>query len=263
MGLVPADMATHADRRVRGMSATSDRPVAIVSGATGAIGAATCRQLVADGLHVVIGYRSGADAAARLAAELAPHATSVVLDVTDTDQVDAAVARAQELGTLAVLVNNAGMTGDDLLLRLEPERFDRTIETNLRGAYLLTRAALRPMLRARYGRIVMVSSIVALRGNAGQVAYAAAKAGMIGMTRSLAREVARKGITVNAVAPGFVESAMTAELPEEARAALVAAAPMGRAVLADEVAHAIAHLASPGASAITGVVLPVDAGAAI
>lgn len=245
------------------MSATSDRPVAIVSGATGAIGAATCRTLVADGHHVMIGYRSDADAAARLTTELAPHATAVALDVTDADQVDAAVARAQELGAVAALVNNAGMTGDDLLLRLEPERFDRTIEANLRGAYLLTRAALRPMLRARYGRIVMVSSIVALRGNAGQVAYAAAKAGLIGMTRSLAREVARKGITVNAVAPGFVASAMTAELSEEARAALVAAAPMGRAVLAEEVAHAIAHLASPGASAITGVVLPVDAGAAI
>lgn len=245
------------------MSAISPRSVAIVSGATGAIGAATCRRLVVDGLHVVIGYRSDAGTADRLAAELAPHATPVPLDVTDAEQVDAAVARAQELGTVAVLVNNAGMTGDDLLLRLEPERFDLTLETNLRGAYLLTRAALRPMLRARYGRIVNVGSIVALRGNAGQVAYAAAKAGLIGMTRSLAREVARKGITVNVVAPGFVESAMTAALPEEARTALVAAAPMGRAVRAEEVADAIAHLASRGASATTGAVLPVDAGAAI
>jgi len=183
--------------------------------------------------------------------------------VTDTEQVDACVAAAGELGTVAVLVNNAGMTGDDLLLRLEPERFDMTIETNLRGSYLLSRAVLRPMLRARFGRIVNVSSIVALRGNPGQVAYGAAKAGMIGMTRSLAREVARKGITVNAVAPGFVESAMTAELPEQARGALIDAAPIGRAVLAEEVAHAIAYLASPGAAATTGVVLPVDGGAAI
>ena len=245
------------------MSEAPEHTVAIVSGATGAIGAATCRALVADGHHVVAGFRSDVDGAERLVAELAPHATAVALDVTDPAQVDAAVTRAQELGSLAVLVNNAGMTGDDLLLRLEPDRFDRTLETNLRGAYLLTRAALRPMLRGRYGRIVNVSSIVALRGNAGQVAYAAAKAGLIGMTRSLAREVARKGITVNAVAPGFVASAMTAELSEESRAALVAAAPMGRAVLAEEVAHAVAYLASAGASATTGVVLPVDAGAAI
>jgi 3-oxoacyl-[acyl-carrier protein] reductase len=245
------------------MSEETARPVAIVSGATGAIGSATCRALVASGHHVVVGYRSGADAAAALVSELAPHATAVALDVTDAEQVEACVAAAGELGSVAVLVNNAGMTGDDLLLRLEPDRFDLTIETNLRGAYLLTRAALRPMLRARFGRIVNVSSIVALRGNAGQVAYGAAKAGLIGMTRSLAREVARKGITVNAVAPGFVESAMTSELPDQARGALVESAPIGRAVLAEEVAHAIAYLASPGAAATTGVVLPVDGGAAI
>jgi 3-oxoacyl-[acyl-carrier protein] reductase len=245
------------------VTADTARPVAIVSGATGAIGSATCRALVEAGNHVVVGYRSGAAAADALAAELGPHATAVALDVTDPEQVDACVARAQELGTIAVLVNNAGMTGDDLLLRLEPDRFDATIDTNLRGTYLLTRAALRPMLRARHGRIINVSSIVALRGNAGQVAYAAAKAGIIGLTRSLAREVARKGITVNAVAPGFVESAMTAELPDQAREALVASAPIGRAVTAEEVAHAITYLASPFAAATTGVVLPVDGGAAI
>jgi 3-oxoacyl-[acyl-carrier protein] reductase len=245
------------------VSVEAPRSVAIVSGATGAIGSATCRALAAAGHHVVVGFRSDAAAASRLAAELGPHATAVPLDVTDASQVESCVARAQELGTVAVVVNNAGMTGDDLLLRLEPERFDLTLDTNLRGAYLLTRAALRPMLRARFGRIVNVSSIVALRGNAGQVAYAAAKAGMIGMTRSLAREVARKGITVNAVAPGFVESAMTAELPEGAREALVASAPIGRAVLAEEVASAIAYLASAEAAAITGTVLPVDGGAAI
>jgi 3-oxoacyl-[acyl-carrier protein] reductase len=198
-----------------------------------------------------------------LVAELAPHATALPLDVTDVAQVQACVSAAAELGTLAVVVNNAGMTGDGLLLTLEDDTFDRTIETNLRGAFLLTRAALRPMLRARFGRVINVSSIVAMRGNAGQVAYGAAKAGLIGMTRSLAREVARKGITVNAVAPGFVESAMTLALPDAARSALVDAAPIGRAVTADEVAAAIAYLASPQAGATTGVVLPIDGGAAI
>jgi 3-oxoacyl-[acyl-carrier protein] reductase len=240
---------------------SADR-VAIVSGATGAIGAATCRALVRDGCHVVVGHRSEA-AAEALVAELGPGATAVRLDVTDPSSVTAAVDAAGELGTVAVVVNNAGVTGDELLLRLEPEEFDRVLDTNLRGAYLLTRAALRPMLRARHGRIVNVSSVVALRGNPGQVAYGAAKAGLIGMTRSLAREVARKGITVNAVAPGYVESAMTSSLPEPARAALVEGAPIGRAVTPEEVAQAIAYLASPGAAATTGVVLPVDGGFAI
>jgi 3-oxoacyl-[acyl-carrier protein] reductase len=237
--------------------------VAIVSGATGAIGSATCRALARDGYHVVVGYRSDAAAAEQLVAELAPFATALSLDVTDEASVTACVEAAGQLGTVAVVVNNAGVTGDDLLLRLEPESFDHTISTNLRGAYLLSRAALRPMLKARFGRIVNVSSIVALRGNAGQSAYGAAKAGLIGLTRSLAREVARKGITVNAVAPGFVESAMTNDLPEAARSALAEAAPIGRAVTADEVAQAIAYLASPGAAATTGVVLPIDGGAAI
>jgi 3-oxoacyl-[acyl-carrier protein] reductase len=236
--------------------------VAIVSGATGAIGAATCRELAAMGMHVVVGYRSDAAAAEALVAELGS-ATAVHLDVTDADSVTACVDRATELGTVAVLVNNAGVTGDDLLLRLEPASFDLTLDTNLRGAYLLCRAVLRPMLRARHGRIVNVSSIVALRGNAGQVAYGAAKAGLIGLTKSLAREVARKGITVNAVAPGFVVSTMTSELPAAAQEALVTAAPIGRAVEAEEVARAIAHLASPGSGATTGVVLPVDGGAAM
>jgi len=245
------------------MSATDRSSVALVTGATGAIGAATCRALVAAGHHVVVGYRTDADTAAALVAELAPHATMVPLDVTDETSVTDAVTAADALGTVDVVVNNAGATGDDLLLRLEPERFDATIATNLRGAYLVSRAALRPMLRTRHGRIINVSSIVALRGNAGQVAYGAAKAGLLGMTRSLAREVARKGVTVNAVAPGFVLSAMTSALSDERRAALVDAAPIGRAVLAEEVAHTIAHLASPDAGAITGAVIPVDGGAGI
>jgi 3-oxoacyl-[acyl-carrier protein] reductase len=236
--------------------------VAIVSGGSGGIGAATCRALAADGLHVLVGYGGNAAAAEAVAAE-AGTATPVHLDVTDPDSVTAAVATASELGELAVIVNNAGITSDDLLLRLEPERFDATIAVNLRGAYLLSRAALRPMLRARWGRIVSVASVVALRGNAGQTAYAASKAGLIGFSKSLAREVARKGITANVVAPGFVTTAMTDALGDDVRQALIDQAPSGRAVEPEEVAAVIRFLASEAAGSVTGAVVPVDGGAGI
>lgn len=237
--------------------------VAIVTGGSGGIGAAVSHALAADGWQVLIGYGGNREAAEKVAADAQGHAEPCHLDVTDADSVAAAVARAGELGSLQALVNNAGIADDDLLLRLDPDRFDRTMEVNLRGAYLASRAVLRPMLRARQGRIVNIASVVALRGNAGQTAYAAAKAGLIGFTRSLAREVARKAITVNVVAPGFVETAMTDALPDDARRQLIDLAPAGRPVEAQEVAAAVAFLASPAASAITGAVLPVDGGAAI
>ena len=237
--------------------------VAIVSGGSGGIGAATCHALAAEGFRVLIGYGGNADAAAAAAQEAPGHAEPCHLDVTDEDSVTAAVEHATSLGTLAVVVNNAGIADDDLLLRLDPAQFDRTVEVNLRGAYLLSRAALRPMLRARHGRIVSVASVVALRGNAGQTAYAASKAGLIGFTKSLAREVAHKGITANVVAPGFVATAMTDKLDDQARQSLIDQAPSGRAVTADEVAAAICYLAGDGAGAVTGTVLPVDGGAAI
>jgi 3-oxoacyl-[acyl-carrier protein] reductase len=235
--------------------------VALVTGGSGGIGAAICRALAGDGLTVLVGYGGSADAAADVAASCRGKAEPVHVDVTDAASVQAAVARAGDLGTLSVLVNNAGVADDDLLLRLDDDRLERTLDVNLKGAFRTSQAALRPMLRARHGRIVNVSSIVGLTGNAGQTAYAASKAGLIGLTRSLAREVARKGITVNVVAPGYVETAMTAGLGDAARDALRDLAPIGRPVTPDEVAATVRFLASSDAGAITGAVVPVDGGA--
>lgn len=237
--------------------------VALVTGGSGGIGAATCRTLSAAGMSVLVGYARCGAAAAEIARSCPGPAETVACDVTDPDQVRGAVERAGELGLLQVLVHAAGVAEDDLLLRLDPQRWDRTVDVNLRGAYLACRAALRPMLRARSGRIVLVTSVVGLRGNAGQTAYAAAKAGLIGLAKSLAREVARKGITVNAVAPGYVETAMTASMADEVRAHYVEGSPLGRAITTEEVAAAIRFLTSEEAAAITGVVLPVDGGTAI
>lgn len=237
--------------------------VALVTGGSGGIGAATCRALSSSGTTVLVGYARDAATAAQVAASCAGPAEAVACDVTEAEQVRAAVERAGELGRLRVLVHAAGIADDDLLLRLDPDRWDRTIEVNLRGAYLACRGALRPMLRARDGRIVLVTSVVGLRGNAGQTAYAAAKAGLIGLAKSLAREVSRKGITVNAVAPGYVKTGMTATMPDEVRAHYVDGSPLGRAVTAEEVAAAIRFLTAEEAAPITGVVLPVDGGTAI
>lgn len=240
-----------------------DPAVALVTGGSGGIGAAICQALAADGFQVLVGYNRSREAADKVADACSGSARSLHIDVGDPASITVAVASASEHGTLAVVVNNAGVADDDLLLRLDAARIDATLAVNLRGAMLVTKAALRPMMRARWGRIINISSIVALRGNAGQGLYGAAKAGLIGFTKSIAREVARKGVTVNAVAPGYVETAMTRDLGSTAQDALRDLAPIGRAVTSDEVAAAVAFLATDTAGAITGCVLPVDGGAAI
>ena len=193
--------------------------------------------------------------------KLGVRALAVRCDVRDAQDVLAMIGAAQEaLGRIDILVNNAGVTRDALLITMKEENFDAVLDTNLKGTYLCIRAVVRAMMKQRYGRIVNLSSVVGLRGNAGQVNYAASKAGVIGLTKSAARELAARGITVNAVAPGFIDTDMTAAMPEAARTAAVASIPAGRMGDARDVARAVAFLASDEAGYITGQVLAVDGG---
>ena len=236
--------------------------VALVTGATRGIGRAIANALAIAGMRV-IGTATTAAGAATITEALAawPGCCGMALDVNDALAVEAAIgAIVKEQGGLHVLVNNAGITRDMLAARLKDEDWDAVLDTNLKAVFRTSRAVLRPMMKQRWGRIINVTSVVGASGNAGQANYAAAKAGVAGMTRALARELGSRHITVNCVAPGFIATDMTAGLPEAAKAALLASIPLGRLGSAEEVAHAVAFLASREASYITGIELHVNGG---
>jgi 3-oxoacyl-[acyl-carrier protein] reductase len=238
--------------------------VAVVSGASRGIGRACAEALAVDGWRVAIGYRTS-DTDAKdvlLAIEHAGGEGMIVhMDTLDEASVTEAFKEVTgRFGAVTGLVNNAGYSKDGLLVMYPMESYERTMDTNIRGAYLCCRSALRGMLRARWGRIVNMSSAVALRGNPGQTAYAASKAALVGMTRSLAREVGTKAITVNAVLPGLLDTDMTSHLDDVARAAYLDQTPLGRAGQLDEVANVVRFLMSDAASYVNGAILPVDGG---
>lgn len=243
------------------------KQTALITGAGHGIGRAIALRLAKEGIHIVINYSSSEDEAAELAREAEAFGVETLLvkaDISKEEEVEKLFEKALTIsGRIDILVNNAGITRDNLLLRMSEEDFDRVMEINLKGSFLCMKKAARIMLKQRYGRIINISSVVGLRGNAGQVNYAASKAGLIGMTKSLAKELASRNITVNALAPGMIETKMSEQMSDAAKKAMLERIPAGRIGRPEEVANAAAFLASEEAAYITGQVLCVDGGMAV
>ena len=240
----------------------SDKQVALVTGASRGIGAAIAGQLAQDGF-IVIGTATSDEGAARISQALAAHAGSrgATLNVNDAAASQALIDEIVKThGGLHVLVNNAGITRDTLAMRMKDEDWDAVLDTNLKAVFRMSRSAIRPMMKQRFGRIISITSVVGASGNPGQANYAAAKAGVAGLTRALARELGSRGITVNCVAPGFIETDMTAALAEEQQHALLGQIPLGHLGKPEDIAHAVSYLASGRAGYVTGQEIHVNGG---
>ena len=241
-----------------------DKRTILVTGGSRGIGRGICLAFARSGNHIYFNYSSAGEAAAqteKLVAEAGGTATGIQVNVASEEEVIGFVARAlDETGRIDVLVNNAGITRDGLIVRMKEADWEAVLNVNLKGAFLCTKAATKPMMKQRYGRIINVSSVVGVSGNPGQANYVASKAGIIGLTKGVARELASRGITANVVAPGYIETDMTADLPDKAKDAMVSQIPLGRSGTPEDIAAAVVFLASDQAAYITGQVLHVSGG---
>lgn len=246
---------------------TMKESVALVTGGSRGIGRAICLELARQGASVAVNYAGNEQAAletVEACRALGVEAEAFRADVADPAACEELIKAVKDrFGHLDILVNNAGITRDGLLMTAKAEDFDKVLDTNLKGAYFCMKAASKVMMRQRYGRIISMSSVVGLRGNAGQTSYAASKAGILGLTKSAAKELATRGVTVNAVAPGFIDTDMTSVLPENAKNAMLSTIPMGHPGAPEDVAQAVAFFARPESAYITGQVLCVDGGMAV